>query len=144
MSYQDAIDLSRFWLGCPSKPGGQIPGEHYIVAAIDQDDFALWCFNHGAVALLHIDEVELQHAIVRGFYGDGFRLYPGRRDDEARRWDRLESFVGGFKLHGTDLNMVFSCFENLDSITPCKRSEKLAFCRRVEYIGKINVDDFPG
>ena len=65
MRDDDALNVLGILETGVAKPSGQVPRKHLIVSPIDQDDVPVRRFDHRAVALLGIDEIDLQDPILR-------------------------------------------------------------------------------
>ena len=85
----EAVNLLRVVGAGVAEAPGQVAREHLVVAAVDKDDFSVRRFDDHAVALLDIDEVDLQDFVVQHGANQVGHL-------DAGRFGRLDVTGDGF------------------------------------------------
>ena len=64
MGDENALHRLRFSRSRSAEATREIARKELIVAAVNEDDFAGWGFDHRSVALLNVDEVDLEHLVL--------------------------------------------------------------------------------
>ena len=141
--HQDALDVLGARRRGAAKPAREVAREELIVAAVHENDLAVGRLDHGAVALLDVDEVHLEHVVLCLRPDDVGSLQAGRlrRLDEARLLHRQDAAVGLLvEVDGLDLDAGRGHADDRHLVTPCEGAEEFLPALLGPHIGQVHVD----
>ena len=119
--------LARFGAGA-GEACGEVAGEELGVAAVDRDRLAVGRLQQGAVALLDVDEVELQDLDLIGGEGDLDRFLVLRvAGDEPGAGRRQDAAVGlRLEVDELDLAAFLVLFDDGHRVAPGEGHDQVA------------------
>ena len=77
MRDEDAVDVLGTGFARPPEAGCQVTGEELIISAVHQNDFPIGRLDDRAVALLHVDKIDLENLVVLPRGNNIFRSQAG-------------------------------------------------------------------